>query len=676
MLFTFLTPLPGVYGLSCCLMTNCVALLLCGKERVSEGGYGFNAVFVGLALGFFCPDGFHLLLPLSLLVFFVTVCTEVVGERLGVPFFAFPFLFCLWMLFLVAHQRGDMVGFDLWGEAARTQMPSTFLSASLAVEEVSRVFLPPAVQLFFKSFGVVFFQPSFLVGLAVAVALLCFSRTAFLFSVVGFFPAYFLFAQVGLDLYGLPFLHYGFNFILTAMAVGCCYAVPSRSSLLWVLLLSPVLFLMVVASVRFFSLFFLPSFSFPFCAVSAACILLLRRRGTSALPVLAYYKEDSPESSLYSYERSRAGVPVSDGLMASLPFMGEWTVSQGFDGEHTHKALWRHAWDFVVEDEKGLQYKGLGDCPTDYYCFGKPVTAAAPGVVAALLDGVDDNPIGRVDSLRNWGNYIVLKHADGLFSSICHLKKGSLACKVGDVVERGALLAVCGNSGYSPFPHLHFQFQAYPQMGCPTIDHRIGSYCVGGGTLALLSRPRKGETVSNAVSDEALSVAYSFFDGEEVRVESERYGTEVWRVRRDAWGCFYFERVAAKKARAWFVKDGVSFRFVRYEGTASCALYHFYRSNFHLPFVQGVSLCDQFPLQRFDGGGVMFLQDLFAPFYIFMRVSYEVKVTPASSESLFRRLVLGRSVGEVNYVTSYNYHKIKEIEVTEQNKVWKILFLA
>ncbi len=55
------------------------------------------------------------------------------------------------------------------------------------------------------------------------------------------------------------------------------------------------------------------------------------------------------------------------------------------------------------------------------------------------------------------GNYIVIRHGDGLYSLYAHLKKGSLRVADGDTVKAGDIIAEVGNTGMSTAPHLHFQ---------------------------------------------------------------------------------------------------------------------------------------------------------------------------------------------------------------------------
>ena len=58
------------------------------------------------------------------------------------------------------------------------------------------------------------------------------------------------------------------------------------------------------------------------------------------------------------------------------------------------------------------------------------------------------------------GNYVALRLAEtDTYLVIAHLKQGSVAVKVGDVVTEGQLLGQCGNSGNTSEPHIHIHHQ-------------------------------------------------------------------------------------------------------------------------------------------------------------------------------------------------------------------------
>jgi murein DD-endopeptidase MepM/ murein hydrolase activator NlpD len=57
------------------------------------------------------------------------------------------------------------------------------------------------------------------------------------------------------------------------------------------------------------------------------------------------------------------------------------------------------------------------------------------------------------------GNFVIIKHAEKEYSFIAHLKKDSVAVKAGDKVKQGQVIGLCGNSGHSTEPHIHFHLQ-------------------------------------------------------------------------------------------------------------------------------------------------------------------------------------------------------------------------
>jgi murein DD-endopeptidase MepM/ murein hydrolase activator NlpD len=88
------------------------------------------------------------------------------------------------------------------------------------------------------------------------------------------------------------------------------------------------------------------------------------------------------------------------------------------------------------------------------------VLAAAAGTVKAVRDGVKDRLVktaadkAAVEKVE-CGNGVVLDHGDGWETQYCHMQKGSVAVKAGDVVSAGAVLGQIGYSGNAAFPHVH-----------------------------------------------------------------------------------------------------------------------------------------------------------------------------------------------------------------------------
>ena len=120
-------------------------------------------------------------------------------------------------------------------------------------------------------------------------------------------------------------------------------------------------------------------------------------------------QEGTPERNLYSYQSFTRRFPNFGWLQIKLPFFGEWYINQGPDGDLTHKGDWSDAWDFVIINSDSSQFKNDGNILKDYYCYGQNVIAPADGSVILVEDGIDDNQVGEVNTIKNWGNTIIIK---------------------------------------------------------------------------------------------------------------------------------------------------------------------------------------------------------------------------------------------------------------------------
>ncbi|MEP7038364.1 MAG: peptidoglycan DD-metalloendopeptidase family protein [Acidobacteriota bacterium] len=149
-----------------------------------------------------------------------------------------------------------------------------------------------------------------------------------------------------------------------------------------------------------------------------------------------------------------------------LPFKGEWFVVWGGDtpeqNQHQAAPNQRFAFDILKTDEKGSTHKGDGSKNEDYYAFGQEIIAPADGFVTYVVDGVHDNKPGEMNRMYVPGNLVIIKHADGEYSLFAHFKQNSIRVKVGDKVNKAQTIGLCGNSGNSSEPHLHFQMQNTP----------------------------------------------------------------------------------------------------------------------------------------------------------------------------------------------------------------------
>lgn len=152
----------------------------------------------------------------------------------------------------------------------------------------------------------------------------------------------------------------------------------------------------------------------------------------------------------------------------SLPFDGAryvvWGGRSPRRNYHVRAPDQRFAYDFL-KLENGSSHRGDGTENRDYYCFGTPVRAPAPGRVARAADSVSDNTPGEMNREQIFGNHVVLDHGNGEYSVLAHLHRGTVRVEAGDRVERGRVLGECGNSGHSSEPHLHYHLQDSPVPG-------------------------------------------------------------------------------------------------------------------------------------------------------------------------------------------------------------------
>jgi hypothetical protein len=88
---------------------------------------------------------------------------------------------------------------------------------------------------------------------------------------------------------------------------------------------------------------------------------------------------------------------------------------------------------------------------------GSKICAAREGVVEGMRK--DSDVGGLKDDYLNEGNHVIIRHADGSVAYYWHLQKDGALVNVGDTLTKGQLIGYSGNTGYTAFPHLHFQVQ-------------------------------------------------------------------------------------------------------------------------------------------------------------------------------------------------------------------------
>jgi urea transporter len=525
---TFIRPEVGLAG----VLSAVTALVLCRTARFAPAEQQAalcNAVLAGAALGFaFKPlwlvSGFALAAGAV-----ATLASRVVGgwlHRLNhLPALSLAFVLVTWLFLAICR------------DVPALQPAEPVLYWHLA---------PNWLNAFFVSLGWFLFTPDPRAGLVMFMVLLLTSRYLSVLAVAGYAVGASVLTLLGSTV--LPHVT-GFNFVLAAVCIGI-YTFPDRVSFLWGLLAAAAAALFCIGLGPVLNRLGPGPLALPFLLATWLVLGAFAGRAADRRPYLALDNPSLPERSLLSARLARARLIEPGSYPVGVPFSGEWKVSQGFDGPHTHRGPWRHAFDFLLVDERGRSFRGDGRMLEDYHCFGIPVLAPVSGQVWRCRDDLPDNPPGELDvgAGRNFGNHVLLRTSDGVFVLLAHLRQGSLAAKQGQWLEAGAPLGTCGNSGRSTQPHLHLQVQTGDDLGAPTrpfhlrnvLTHRTDAF---GPTFRLSLRPLEDQVVSHAVQDYRLARVLHLSAGRTLGFRDDFDGVQHLRVEVGLLGEF---RVAAE----------------------------------------------------------------------------------------------------------------------------------
>jgi urea transporter len=668
----------GLAGLLSVIITNLTGILFGFDKRViNKGLYGFNSLLVGLCLGIYFSPGILLtiiILLAAVLTLFIAVSLQGVVGKYGLPYLSIPFLISAWILTL-ATKNMSFLGISERGIFTLNELYIVGGDPFIRLYEWWNnmdIFRP--LKIYFISLGAILFQYNVLAGIIIAAGLLFFSRIAFTLSLIGFFTAFFFYDLVGVNISETNYSYIGFNYILTSIALGGFFIIPSIRSYLWTIFLVPLVAIFTLSLSTIFTTVSLPVFALPFNLIVLLFLYAMKfRTKPSKLLSEVIIQQNSPEKNLYAFQNDTERFR-HDMIPVSLPFFGIWNVSQDYDGEHTHKGAWKHALDFIITDHSGKQFTGKGDLPEDYFCYNKPVLASSDGYVESVTDNIEDNIIGKVNIKENWGNTVIIRHNNNLFSSMSHLKENSVKVKSGDKVKQGDIIGKCGNSGRSPYPHLHFQMQASQYIGSPTVYYPI-SYFVEHNEddfkLRNFSVPVKDFKVSNVEKNDLLFNAFDFIPGKRICLETNEKGennTVTWEINTDEFNN-PFIKCLSSGAVAWFTNDGNLFMFNHYNGPKETLLYYFFQATFkvQLGFYKNLYIKDNLPLNLIMKNPMLFFQDFVAPFFKFLRSEFTLHYASIDNEVMTTKIQLDSST--TNYIGFSELNKTGFSLIIDENGI-------
>ncbi len=633
-LVSFIDIYTGLMGLLAVLTTSVTAFTFnLDKATISKGLYGFNALLVGLGLGIYYALSWHLVLIVVLSGIFtllISVSLQGIVGKYHLPYLSIPFLLSIWT-FTIATKQFEALGIS---ERGIYTMNELYVVGGHSLVKVYEYFnaasIPPFIKGYFVSLSAILFQYNVLVGFLISLGLLFFSRIAFSLSLIGFFIAYLFYSSIEANITMIEYSYIGFNYILTSIAIGGFFLVPSTRSYLSVIILVPLVAILSISFSSIFLYFHLAIYSLPFNIIVLLFLYSLKYRvnyNQKLSEVL--YQYNKPEKNLYTYINHQIRFKHQQYIALKLPFMGVWKVSQGFNGEHTHQGDFRYAWDFIICNKSGLQFKNEGHILEDYFCYNKPVIAPAEGTIEEVLDGIEDNPIGDVNIKQNWGNTIVIKHSDYTYTKLSHLKKDSIVVKKGEKVSFGQIIGRCGNSGRSPYPHLHFQVQPHPFIGSSTMYTPVSSYLTIHDKKELVqsySIPQENEHVANTENHALLENAFHFVPGQILSFTVKGHNKTKkleWHIAINSNNETYFHCIESK-AKAYYISDSESFLFTYYEGPKDALLHKLFLGVFKVQksYYKDNTLSDTIPVFYNYPAVFLWFYDFISPFTRLVKTTF------------------------------------------------------
>lgn len=588
MAVSMLAPDYGISGLAGVLAAGTLAWWLgYDPAQIRSGFLLFNPLLVCLTVAYlnrcyhFAAPTFLLLWIASVIgAFFVSAALQQWARvLLGLSAHSLPAVAAAYVLYFL--------GFSLFGPPS---LPDSSTAAWLDLPGC-----PPFLQAMFQAFGAMLFQPHVVPGMLVFLGLALTSPLSTLAASLSFTVGAATMWQLGFPLGPEGITWCGFNFLLCGIALGSGYFIASASSLALAASGAFLCSLTSVALATALRYFNLPASALPYNLVVLAMVTALRSRRSAGALVPSPSPGSLPESAVQQVLIDARRFPDVKTPALFPPVGTLCTVTQSFDGALTHRGPWRYALDFEVEKE-GRKCRSDGSALVDYFTFGVPVLAPCYGVVANIVNHVPDNAPGGNNPDENWGNYIVIYSDTGYYVMLAHLQQHSATVYIGQRISRGFVLGAVGNSGRSPFPHLHLQIQDTALAGSASRPFCLKHYLEpsGHGMLYRTSGvPMAGTRVQAGTANPALSeILHGWLPGEyryRITEEEGRVREETLLLDFDELGRYRWRSRRTHARLIGFISEGVFFT-TEFQGDDRSLLAYFAAGLARIPSIQEPSV--------------------------------------------------------------------------------------
>jgi len=544
---TFIDPSVAISGIVAIICTIIFAHFIEVEESyLTQGFYIYNSLLVGMGIGYiytFSLTTLVLIGTASILTFIVSFILNRLFSTLHIPILSLPFSLISSAIYLASIHY--------------TALIETISTHHLLFD----ITLPLYLSGFFKSLGGIFFLPYNITGVLIFILIISLSRITALMALIGFYFGIHLHSYL-IGSYTAALLDpYAFNYILVAIALCGVFLLPTIKNFFIAHIAIAISVVLTDALSILVHYFAIPVFTLPFNLTVMGFIFIL---SLIQYKEFNHYVKETPEESLFSYLNHIFRFGDSH-VKISLPFSGVWSVYQAFNGKWTHQGEYKYAYDFVKLQE-GKSYKNEGLYKEDYYCYGESILSPVSGYIVDARHDLQDNHIGEIDRVNNWGNYIIIKSDLGFFVEISHLMQYSLSVNVGEYVQENKIIAKCGNSGYSPEPHIHIQVQYLGVLGGFTQSFYF-TELYQKNELIYNVILEQHDVVESVIQNKSISSRLLFILDDtyhyDVYEESKKVDTVIYKVQMNQYGEFYF---GDNDSKLYFYHDKKQFYFYKYEG--------------------------------------------------------------------------------------------------------------
>jgi urea transporter len=298
----------GILGLAASTLT--AYLLGADRALIRNGLFGFNGILVGIGLAFFLNYNGLLIGYIILGGALSTVAMMGLANLFSVwdmPALTGPFVLTAWLLLFAVLLFANLRPTPLIAPAAPDVrlLPPTDLREALT--GAGAVGLTPVnmTNALFRGIGEVMFQDKLATGVIFLFAIFINSRISALFAFLGSALGALTAWTVGAS--GIAIFHglYGFNSVLTAIALGGLFYVLTWRSAVYALIAAIITALVFAAISLFLSPIGMPALTAPFVLVT--WIFLLAKAGFKALVPVGLADVTTAEAHLEGYRTRGAG---------------------------------------------------------------------------------------------------------------------------------------------------------------------------------------------------------------------------------------------------------------------------------------------------------------------------------------------------------------------------------